>query len=97
MPTPRPEPDLVRRTVRVIVAAVSGLRFSLRLGEDGWVQVREHGPTEEPNGDSTLWPMLLRGLVEAEAVVTARAERGTGGGNDSPGGTAGSIVRPEVR
>ena len=92
MPTPRPEPDLIRRTVRVIVsAAAAGVRFALRLGEDGWVQVREHREGDGPQGGQ-LWPVLLRGLAEAEEVVVMRAARLAGRDEDNPGGT-GTTVR----
>ena len=127
-PTPRPEPGLVRRTARVLVlpAATAGggggrVRFALRLGADGWVEVAESLLTDNPAGGAEAadaaggdpgetaaaresapiqsWPMLLRGLAEAEAVVSAhhaRRQRGeSGSGPPPPPSSPRNRARPE--
>ena len=127
-PTPRPEPGLVRRTARVLVlpAPTAGgggsdrVRFALRLGTDGWVEVAESLLTEDsPAGGAEAtdaaggdpgepaaaresapaqsWPMLLRGLAEAEAVVNAhhaRRQRGESGSGPPPSSPR-NRARPE--
>lgn len=117
-PTLRPEPGLTRRTVRVLVLPAPGgaagcrVRFALREGADGWVEVAEslltgpltHGLPPDPAAAAATmetevsevapaqsWPMLLRGLEEAEAVVQAHHARRQ---REGPGGAGGSGSPP---
>ena len=116
-PTLRPESGLTRRTVRVLVLPAPGgaagcrVRFALREGADGWVEVAESflagpltpGLPPDPAAAAAnayaeaaevapaqSWPMLLRGLEEAEAIVHAhhaRRQREGSGGQSGSGGS----------